>query len=153
MRNTLTTKQQAFVSHKLAGMPNAKSAIAAGYAPANADVNAAKLMSHPKIKAALRAGKRAPAAAAPAADEDVTPFGLRTDYKSALELFQDAYNNPHIPIGLRIDAAKSALPYESAKIGDQGKKANAKERAQEIAAAPSGSTVTPFRTMRAPGPR
>lgn len=123
----LTEKQAKFVQGKLAGLNGVAAAIAAGYSPAGAKVAAANLAKLPHVKAALRAGK---GKVDPAASD--LQFGMRDNYESGLALLQHAYNNPKLPLGLRVDCAKQALPYESAKIGETGKKDKAKKRAAEI---------------------
>lgn len=61
---------------------------------------------------------------------------LREDYASGLELLQDLYNNPRAPMGVRMEAAKQALPYESSKKAPEAK--GKKEQQLERAKAASG---------------
>ena len=125
----LTEKQQKFVNALLAGLPNKEAALQAGYAEASADVQASRMKSHPKVKAALQAGgygKRM-------SDDDDDDNGLRTDYKSSLDMLQHVYNNPKMSMSARMQAAIQALPYEHAKIGEKGKKEKRAEEAEKQA--------------------
>src|SRR3546814_20216086 len=58
---------------------------------------------------------------------------MRPKYASSLALLQDTYNNPDMPESVRMRAAEQALPYEHVRMGEQGKKEKANERAKEIA--------------------
>ena len=124
-----------FVTGKAAGLNGVSAAIAAGYSPAGAKVAAARMSALPHIKQAIANEKRkASMKRAVGVDNpktDGTP--LRTNYPNGLALLQHAYNNADLPLGIRIDCAKQALPYESAKIGETGKKETAKERAHKVA--------------------
>src|SRR3546814_9607701 len=95
---------------------------------ASADVRASELMRRPEIKAAIKAAGVTIATGAKAA-----PSRMRPKYASSLALLQDTYNNPDMPESVRMRAAEQALPYEHARMGEQGKKEKAKERAKEIA--------------------
>lgn len=128
----LTEKQQKFVDGLLAGMPNKEAALQAGYAEASADVQASRMKSHPKVKAALQAGgygKRM----SDEGDDENSKYGLRTDYKSSLDMLQHVYNNPKMTMTARMQAAIQALPYEHAKIGEKGKKEKRAEEAEKQA--------------------
>ena len=85
-------------------------------------------MKRADVQKAIKAGRKG----TPAGKEDEAPL-MKPKYETSLHLLQDLYNNPKAPPGLRFEAAKQALPYEHAKLGEQGKKAAAKEKAKEIA--------------------
>lgn len=155
----LTEMQQKFAEGKAAGLGNRDAAIAAGYATNSADVTAAKLLARADIKAEVQRMKKVVAKSPkvgfgvpePDADDDK---GIPARFGSSLELMQHCYNNPKLPLGLRFEAAKQALPYEHGKVGEKGKKQTAKERADEISnggqrgrtpLAPPGSNVVAMR--------
>jgi phage terminase small subunit len=124
----LTVKQQAFVANKVAGVVNRDAAIAAGYAVAGASVAADKLMHNPAIRAAIKAATKGEGVTMPA-DKPTMP---RKHYADAKEFLVDVMNHHLLPIAMRADAAKQLLPYQHARMGEQGKKEKAKERAREL---------------------
>lgn len=128
--NKMTKKQQNFIANKIAGMTNRDAAIAAGYAVGSARVAADKLMKVPAVRSAIQAGTGS-AGKEPAAN------WMKPAYGSSLELMRDTYNNPKAPMGVRFDAAKQALPYEHARVGEVGKK-QAKQARAEAAAGKRG---------------
>jgi phage terminase small subunit len=162
----LTEKQAAFVSGKLAGLPHREAVIHAGYSEMGADQTATKLMRHPGIKAALKAGKRkAPAARGDSEPEDGEGESAmlarnampRSEYEDPRDFLMDMMNHKQLPIAVRGKAALDLMPYMHGKVGEKGKKASAKERAQDIASGGEGSNVVDaggrFRTKAAPGAR
>lgn len=141
----LTAKQQAFATNIVNGMSGKKAAIAAGYSLNGAEANAAALRKHPGVMAAIRALKRdgmtpiqraidthsgARSAGRPRSDEEPR---MLPQYASSLELLRHTYNNPKMTDAIRIDAAKTALPFEHARIAEKGKKDSAKDAAAKIA--------------------
>lgn len=128
----MTPKQAAFIANKAAGLNNRAAAEAAGYTMASADVRASELMRRPDIKAAIKVAAKSQGVAI-TTDAKAAPSRMRPKYASSLALLQHTYNNPDMPESVRMRAAEQALPYEHARIGEQGKKEKAKERAKEIA--------------------
>ncbi len=128
--SNLTDKQRAFIQAKVDGVPNREAALLAGFAEGGADATASRLMKRADVQKAIKAGKKADGVDT----RDDKPLML-PKYGSSLELLQHLYNNPKAPAGLRFEAAKQALPYEHAKLGEQGKKAAAKETAKGKASA------------------
>lgn len=125
----LTTKQQAFIANKIAGVANRDAAIAAGYSVAGASVAADKLMRHPGVRTAIQAATnsdaRTKASSAPAMP--------RARYDDSKAFLLDVMNHGQLPLAVRADAAKQLLPYQHARLGDKGKKEKASERAAEVA--------------------
>lgn len=136
----LTDKQALFVAAKLAGMTNEAAAIHAGYSMGSAKSQATALLKLPKVRAALRKGKRdtgkrenMSAADMIAADLVGNPERrLRDKYDSPLDLFLDVMNNNKFPDGTRIACAKEAMPYCNARVGEKGKKEQKKDAAAEV---------------------
>lgn len=130
----LTTKQLAYIAARAEGLKGREAAIAAGYSPAGADVQASTLNRNETIRKAIAAAKRK---AVPRSksnrDGDEDKPRMKASYPSSLELLRGVYNNDRMPDSVRIDAAKAALPFEHARLSDAGKKEKAKDRAREIA--------------------
>lgn len=120
----LTDKQRAFVAAKVAGIGNRDAAIDAGYSPACAKVMASKLMNHAGVKAAI---KDARVTMPPATDS------MQRKFHSSLELMQAAYNDTGLSFAVRFEAAKQALPYEHARMGEKGKKEQRQDAAHSVA--------------------
>lgn len=137
----LTEKQRQFVSNKVAGVANRDAAIAAGYAVAGAAVAADKLMRNPVVRTAIKV-------ATPTVTTSGVPTMPRKHYADALLFLRDVMNHSQLPIAMRADAAKQLLPYQHARMGEQGKKEKAKERAYAIA----GSGRAKFAPKTAPPP-
>ena len=128
----LTEKQQAFVANKAAGVTNRDAAIAAGYAVAGAAVAADKLMRNPAVRTAIKAASKSHSVDI-AADKQSMP---RKHYANSMTFMLDVMNHPKLPTAMRMDAAKHLLPYQHARMGEQGKKDKAKERAHAVAKKP-----------------
>lgn len=137
MTTKLTPKQRAFAENKAAGLTNRDAAIAAGYAVAAASPTATKLMAHPGVRSAIKAS--APVSVATA------PTMPRAKYADAMKFLCDVMNHAKLPIAMRAEAAKQLLPYQHARIGETGKKQNAKERAKDVV-----STRHKFTPKKAP---
>lgn len=135
----MTQRMMDFAMQIAMGVKGREAAIAAGYAAGSAHDTASKLLARADVKAEVkrvRASKGVTntrqARGGPTDIGDEKPL-MKPKYDSSLHLLQDLYNNPKAPPALRFEAAKQALPYEHAKLGEQGKKAAAKEKAKEIA--------------------
>lgn len=159
--STLTAKMLLYVDGRANGLTGRAAVLAAGYSSAGADVMAAKLNRDPRIQKAIAAAKRKASRAAdkskkedePEDDGDAKkPPKMKAKYASSLDVLRDTYNNPKMADSVRIDAAKSALPYEHARLADSGKKEKAKERAKEIARGGSEKAGKPKFATKAPPP-
>lgn len=124
-----TSKQQAFVENKAAGLPNREAAIAAGYGATSAKVTASQLMQRPDIKAAIKAATKG--------GVDTTtgnaPTMPRSNYTDSKQFLLDVMNHAKLPIAVRAEAAKQLLPYMHARMGETGKKQTKKNNAAAIA--------------------
>lgn len=142
MAKNLTEKQRKFAQAKAAGMSHRDAAITAGYAVAGAAVQGSQLMKLPHVKAEVARMKkgftRSERKAAGEKEAEREPGRLRDRYDSPLDLMLDTMNNPNMPVSVRFEAAKQALPYTSARLSDAGKKAKKTERAQELSKPGSG---------------
>lgn len=126
----MTKKQQAFVTHKVAGCTNRDAAIAAGYAPGSAAQAGDRLAKHPAVRKAIASATKA----TPGVDSKVgTPTMPRSKYADPKTFLLDVMNLGTLPIAVRADAAKQLLPYMHARMGETGKKETAKENARRIA--------------------
>jgi phage terminase small subunit len=124
-----TEKQQAFIASKAAGATHRDAAIAAGYSMASANVRASELTRRPDIKAAIKAAAKPGRVA-------ITHDASSKHYADSLNFMLDTMNNAQLPIAMRFEAAKALLPYQHARLGEQGKKESAKERARALAGKP-----------------
>lgn len=127
----LTEKQQAFVTHKVAGCTNRDAAIAAGYAQGSAAQAGDRLTKHPAVRSAIKTATKATPGV------DIAPANVprmpREKYSDPKSFLLDVMNLAALPIAVRAVAAKQLLPYAHARMGETGKKATAKEKAQAIA--------------------
>jgi len=143
----LSESQQKFVEATLRGAGPKAAAIAAGLSEKTAASAGSRMRRHPTIVAALEAvGFATPGAPltvkapAPRANqpeekepEEVADIGL-PQTEDSLEFLEAVVANPNIPLGRRLEAAKTLLPFQHAKIGEKGKKATKAEGAANAAA-------------------
>lgn len=143
----LNEAQRKFVEATVRGATPKEAAIAAGLSEHTARNAGARMRKHPKVVAALAAigfdtpglpttqsePKKAPAAEAPTEPEEVADIGL-PQTEDSLEFLEAVVANPNIPLGRRLEAAKTLLPFQHAKIGEKGKKATKADGAQAAAA-------------------
>lgn len=160
-----TQKLQSYCEHRASGVPQRDAAIHAGYSLTAASVTASRNESRQdvqkeiaRIKKLIKAGKGPtptvridngpPTDRQPATDQSspLAPWGLKDKYASPLDLMIDVMNNPKAPIGMRVQAAKDAMPYVNARKAESGKK----EKAQEDAEKAAGSRKSRFATQATP---
>ncbi|MEJ2789473.1 MULTISPECIES: terminase small subunit [unclassified Pseudoxanthomonas] len=126
----MTKKQQAFVTHKVAGCTNRDAAIAAGYAPGSAAQAGDRLAKHPAVRKAIAAATKT----GPGVDTKTSaPAMPRSKYNDPKSFLLDVMNLDGLPIAVRADAAFKLMPYMHARMGETGKKESAKEKARDIA--------------------
>lgn len=142
----LDETQQKFVEATLRGDGPKAAAIAAGLSEKTAASAGSRMRKHPKIVAALAAigfatpgvpaepvtPKKAPAAEAP--EDEGEPLDDLPATEDSLEFLEAVVANPRIPLGRRMEAAKTLLPFQHAKIGEKGKKATKADGAAAAAA-------------------
>lgn len=139
----LNDTQRKFVEATLRGAGPKEAAIAAGLSPDTAGPAGARMRKHAKVVAALEAvgfaTPGAPAAVRNAAppppvaaevEPELDDLPATADSKEFLEAVQA---NPRIPLSRRMEAAKTLLPFQHAKIGEKGKKESQVEAAHEVA--------------------
>ena len=138
-----TEKQLKFIDAKAQGLKHRQAAIIAGYAPNSCEVAASQLMQRPDIKSAIAKRKREleklGRVLPPLPGQEKEKPQLKDHYDDPLSLMQDVFNNPNIAFGMRFEAAKQAMPYCHARIGEQGKK----EKKQEAANAANQGRFQP----------
>lgn len=137
----MTKKQRRFIELKAMGVANKEAAIQAGYAPNSADVTAGKLMMRADVREAIGQGQAS-------SSVDKSQGMPRAHYPDSLTFLMDAMNNAALPVPMRIDAAKSLLPYQHARLGEKGKKEKRKEEADRL----TGGRGR-FQTMPPPQPK
>lgn len=125
----LNSRQQIFVTAKVAGLKNEAAVISAGYSPANPKAMGTKLMKLPNVIAAI---KKAQGPRAHKTVDDTQPL-LKDRYTDPLSFMRDCMNNPQMPTSVRFEAAKQMLPYEHARVGEKGKKETKQDKAHDLA--------------------
>lgn len=126
---TLTTRQQRFVANKAAGLPSARAALQAGFAPNSAAVTASKLLKRSDIKRAIVAAQGPP----DGKERDATSSPIQTCHSTPMEFMFAVMNDPSAMFSVRFEAAKALLPYHHAKCGDAGKKESLAAKAHRLA--------------------
>jgi phage terminase small subunit len=134
----LTEKQQEFVNQRAHGVKPRAAAVAAGFSANSANVQASQLGARADIKAAITAAKKAMRANGVSVPKDEAEtdnkYAMpRKHYSDSKDFLLDAMNHKHLPINVRGDYAKALLPYQHARIGEEGKKEKAKTRARDVA--------------------
>lgn len=142
----LNPTDEKFLQALLRGATPKDAAIAAGLSEKSARVAGARMRKKKVIVDALAViGIATPGAptSSPAVThvesepEEVADIGL-PQTEDSLEFLEAVVANPNIPLGRRLEAAKTLLPFQHAKIGEKGKKATKADSAKETA---SGSDV------------
>lgn len=147
----LDPTRQKFVESTLRGNGPKQAAIDAGLSEKTAASAGSRLRKDPKIVAALAAiGFATPGVSpeahkpihprkpAPAIPEDQEPEDDPLDdlprTGDSMEFLEAVVANPNIPLGRRLEAAKTLLPFQHAKIGEKGKKETKADGAKQAAA-------------------
>ena len=137
----LNATDEKFLQATLRGATPKEAAIAAGLSEKSARVAGARLRKKKVIVDALAViGIQTPGAPAqvPTAthtepeQEEVADIGL-PQTEDSLEFLEAVVANPNIPLGRRLEAAKTLLPFQHAKIVESGKKKTKQEGAKELA--------------------
>lgn len=126
-----TDMQLKFIANKAEGLNSKQAGLLAGFAPNSISVTVSKLMARPEVKKAI-AAERKQLGKPKEIDKKDIPL-LKDHYASPLALYDDLWNNPNAPAGIRIEAAKQAMPYHHARIGEKGKKENKNDDAAKVA--------------------
>ena len=138
----LNPTDEKFLQATLRGATPEEAAIAAGLSEKTARVAGARLRKKKCIVEALAVigiqtpgapePKSAPAAEAP--EPEGEPIDDLPATEDSLEFLEAVVANPRIPLGRRMEAAKTLLPFQHAKIGEKGKKATKADGAAAAAA-------------------
>lgn len=137
----LTDKKKAFIAAVLAGKSKKDAAIAAGYSAKTASAAGTRLGKDPDIIAFLQIANSAPPTVAAPEHKRVTfDVGSVLMYSDPKAFLLAAMNDPAKADKLRVDAAKSLMPFAHTKKGDGGKK---NERADAAKAAANKFLATP----------
>lgn len=138
----LNPTDEKFVAAIVRGLNQTEAAVAAGLSEKSAQAAGARLRKKKSVVAALAAiGFSTPGApiTIPTSKtqepepEEVADIGL-PQTEDSLEFLEAVVANPNIPLGRRLEAAKTLLPFQHAKIGEKGKKATKAEGAANAAA-------------------
>ena len=138
----LNPTDEKFLQATLRGATPEEAAIAAGLSAKTARVAGARLRKKPTIVGALAVigigtpgvQVQAPAPTAPAPeDEDPELENPLPETTDSIEFLEAVVAHPKMPLGRRIEAAKTLLPFQHAKIGEKGKKETKADGAKELA--------------------
>lgn len=137
----LNPTDEKFVAAIVRGLNQTEAAVAAGLSEKSAQAAGARLRKKKSVVDALAAiGFSTPGApiTIPTSKpqepepEEVADIGL-PQTEDSLEFLEAVVANPNIPLGRRLEAAKTLLPFQHAKIGEKGKKATKAEGAKDLA--------------------
>lgn len=138
----LNPTDEKFLQATLRGATPKEAAIAAGLSEKSARVAGARMRKKKCIIDALAViGIATPGipAAVPAAthqdpEDEEEPIDDLPKTEDSLEFLEAVVANPRIPLGRRMEAAKTLLPFQHAKIGEKGKKETKADGAKQTAA-------------------
>jgi phage terminase small subunit len=147
-----------------AGETPEQAAITAGYPAQHAKEIGDKLKKDPEVKSFMKNGCREmpPLPALPGAS-NVVPAAAKLKDPYLEEIEQKAIpstgdpllfllkvmDHPMVPLNIRMDAAKSLMPFKYAKLGETGKKEQKQLDAESLA---GDSTPNPYAPSKAPKP-
>lgn len=150
----LTDKKRRFADALLSGASNREAAIAAGYSEKTASQAGSKLAKDPDVIAAMgRQIRRRDAAKAevkpelkvnspPAAGADVDDF-LLTEFEDPRDFLVAVMNEQAAEPRLRVEAAKTLMPYVHGKVAEQGKKGQKADAAKKASTGRFGQGAPP----------
>jgi len=129
----LTDRKRRFIAALQSGLTGAKAAIHAGYSEKGAAVAASRLMKDPDIAAALQRHDVVNKAKeqARAEGKEISLPDLGKMFSDPKEFLRALMNDPAEDTKLRLEAAKTLMPFEHGKVAEQGKKAAKDEAAKK----------------------
>lgn len=132
----LTDKKRKFVAALQSGLSGAKAAVAAGYSEKGASQAASRLMKDPDVIAALARKERVEQAKAEAKEEGraLNVGALSKTFDDPQDFLKAMMNDAAEDPKLRLDAAKTLMPYVHSRKGEGGKKDERKQAATAAAA-------------------
>lgn len=146
----LTEKMKKFARAIVDGATNKEAAISAGYAEKTASQQGSKLKNDSeiivyieKLKAEKEGRSLTPIKTQvkpESSGEDDNPFEDNYAQDDPLQFLIDVMNDKDNEMGLRLHAAKAALPYKHGKVAEKGKKETKAEAARD--GAKSGKFAT-----------
>jgi len=148
----LTNKKRAFVEAIEHGASKRDAAIAAGYSAATASAAGSRLFKDPAVQAELerRAFNKTPTPSEPPKPEPEEP---RFDIQAAL-MFRDpkafllaVMNDTKSEAKLRVEAAKTLMPFVHARKGEGGKKEEKEAAAKAAASGRFGQGAQPSKVV------
>lgn len=130
----LTDKKRRFADALLSGASNREAAITAGYSEKTASQQGSKLARDADVLAHIERKRRVTEAKAEAKADGrkINLDSLARQYDDPAEFLRSVMNDAGEDTRLRMDAAKTLMPYEHAKLGEVGKKEHKKEAAREV---------------------
>lgn len=130
-----TEKKRRFVDALRRGMVGQEAAIFAGYSERGASQAASRLMKDKDVLAALERHKKINTAKeeAKAQGKPLNIDALSKMYSDPKDFLSAVMNDPLQDPKLRVDAAKTLIPYFHARKADVGKKEQAQAKADDIA--------------------
>lgn len=131
-------KEREFAIAVAMGVEPALAAMSAGYPEFGIEQTVKKLMGSLEIKAYI-SSYRANGCAPDFGDQR----GVAGGYKDPLAFLEAVMDNPHVDIRLRIDAAKTIMPFKHSKLGDEGKKGAKDRKAQDVGSGKFGVRTAP----------
>lgn len=147
-----------YIEQRLSGLKPKEAALAAGYSQTGIAVTASTLEARDDVRKAIKSGKapapkpvskaRARSVASTDVPADLKPWALQDSYNDPLSLMLDVMNNSKAPSGLRIECAKTALPYCHARK-EGGVKENKERGAKAVAQGGGRMSSMPAPTGRA----
>lgn len=137
------SRYELFAQNMAAGQNQTESCINAGYSKNGAAVAASRLMKIPEILARIEELRAQPEGLNKTLNKDVNnvnktvmsasadPPAQTVPDKDPMLFLENVMNDEHWPPKLRVDAAKTLMPYVHARIGEAGKKETALDAAIE----------------------
>lgn len=131
----LTDKKRRFAAALRAGATQKDAAIAAGYAEGSAAQAGSRLAKDPDVLAELARKEHVEQAKAEAKSEgrEVSLPDLGKMYSNPWDFLVALMNDAEEDPKLRLDAAKTLMPYFYGKVAEQGKKEAKQEKAEKVA--------------------
>lgn len=130
----LTSKKRLFAEALLTGKSQTDSAKSAGYSAKTAKQAGYKLANDKEIQEYINRKQHNVALYNSESEEKVKEITVsKQHYSDPIEFLNDLMNNEDEDPKLRLEAAKAMMPYLHAKIGEQGKKENKIDKANNVA--------------------
>lgn len=145
-----TDRKRRFVDALQSGLKGKEAAIAAGYSEKGAAQAASRLMKDPDVLAALERREKVNQAKEQAKAEGKTLnlTDLSKMFSDPKDFLKALMNDPGEDMKLRVDAAKTLMPYTHERKGEAGKKVARDEAARQAASSGRFAVPEPPRASR-----